>query len=135
MGAKACSRTGAWEYGRDMLREHIQHTNINVHTLSFCVGEYFPTFVGQFASYHDHILLHHQCTKGILSIYKGEPHLSLAFSLCVFLCGSHRWVHNHSGDWESAVQLVLQCELWVLRQASGTEVSYWIHGLGCVGDV
>ena len=133
---KHAPESGAWEYGRDMLREHIQHMNIVIHTLDFCAGEYFPTFVGWFTSYHDHVPLHHQCTEGlhIQSIHEGGSHLSLAFGPCVFLHRSHHQVHDYDGDQESAVRLVLQCELRVLLQASGMAISYQICRLGYVGD-
>ena len=54
----------AWEYGRDMLKDRIQHTNIVVRSLGFSSGEAFQIFVGRFASYHYRGLLHHRSTEG-----------------------------------------------------------------------
>ena len=36
--------SGAWEYGRDMMRERIQHTNIVVRTPRFQHGRIFLEF-------------------------------------------------------------------------------------------
>lgn len=106
---KHAPESGAWEYGRDTLRERIQHTNIVVRAFGFCVGVCFPIFVGRFTSHHDRGLLHHRCTEGlrILSVHEGGSYLSLPFGPRVFLRGTHRRVHDRGGDRESAVRLVL----------------------------
>jgi len=57
--------SGAWERGREMLRERIEHTNIVVRSLGFIAGEcfVFRFFIGRFAPHDDRGFLYDGSTE------------------------------------------------------------------------